>query len=205
MGKKIEMIGNKYGRLTVIEEAPSQHGHAMWICKCDCGNTTHPIGGSDLRNGKVQSCKCLHNELVSKKMTKHKMKETRLYRIWTNMRARCRFPSVPCYGSYGGRGVTVCEEWQHDFLAFHSWAMANGYADDLTLDRKDTNGPYRPDNCRWVSRKAQANNLRKNVVLDINGEKHTMAEWADISGIKYTTIYQRRLRGWADDDLLKPV
>lgn len=205
MGKKIEMIGNRYGRLVVIERAPSQHGHAMWICKCDCGSVTHPIGGSDLRGGEVQSCGCLHKEFLAKARTSHGMKGTRLYRIWQNMKNRCQTPSVPCYETYGGRGITVCEEWQHDFLPFHSWAMANGYADDLTLDRKDSNGNYCPENCRWVSRKAQANNFRKNVILEINGEKHTIAEWADISGIKYTTIYQRRLRGWTDDDLLKPV
>ena len=205
MGKKIEMIGRRFGRLVVIREGSSTNGHAMWICNCDCGNETNPIGGSDLRNGKVQSCGCLHKELLSEARTTHGMKGTRIYRIWRDMKSRCQLTSVPCYETYGGRGITVCEEWLHEFSAFYNWAMVNGYAEDLTLDREDNDGPYCPDNCRWVSRKRQANNLRKNVVITINGESHTLAEWADISGIKYMTIYQRRLRGWADADLLKPI
>ena len=203
MGKKIDLTGQRFGRLVVIEEAPSRKGSAMWICKCDCGNITKAIRGSDLRNGKVMSCRCLHNELVSAKMTKHKMKNTRLYRIWGNMKSRCNIPSVPCYDVYGGRGIKVCDEWQHDFLVFREWALSNGYADDLTLDRKDVNGDYCPDNCKWATRREQANNLRKNVEIEIDGESHTIAEWSRISGLKYSTIYQRYLRGWTGKHLLE--
>lgn len=205
MGEKIPMIGNRYGRLVVIEEAPSRNGAAMWICKCECGNTTKPITGSDLRSGKVQSCKCLHNELLSQKMKKHGETKTRLHRIWQNMKRRCDTPSVGCYDVYGGRGIKVCEEWLHDYPAFRDWALANGYADDLSIDRIDPDGNYCPENCRWATTKEQSNNLRKNIVVEINKEKHTLAEWSRISGIKYLTLYQRYLRGWNGEDLLKKV
>lgn len=205
MGKKISLLDNRYGRLIVTEEAPSRNGKAMWICKCDCGNITKPIIGSDLRSGKVQSCGCLHNNLLSQRRKVHGENKTRLHRIWQNMKRRCDTPTVPCYDVYGGRGIKVCDEWIHDFTAFREWALANGYADNLTIDRIDPNGNYEPSNCKWSTRKGQSNNLRKNVTVEIKGEKHTLAEWSEISGIKYTTIYQRYMRGWHGKELLKKV
>lgn len=205
MGRKIDMLGKRFGRLVVIEEAPSRNNKAMWVCKCECGNITHPVGGGDLRSGKVSSCGCLHNELLSATMKKHGQKNTRLYRIWQNMKNRCRNSNVPCFDVYGGRGIKVCKEWDEDFMSFYNWAMDNGYNDNLTIDRIDVNGDYCPENCKWSTTKEQSNNLRKNVIVEINGEKHTLAEWSQISGIKYFTIYQRYLRGWSGSHLLDQV
>lgn len=205
MGKKIEMMGKRFGRLVVIEEAERHiSGHARWICKCDCGNTTTPIIGDDLRSGKTRSCGCLHKEQLSDVRKKHGLKRTRLYSIWQNMKNRCRNENVPCYNAYGGRGIAVCAEWENDFQAFYNWAMLHGYSDDLTIDRIDVNGSYCPDNCRWISVMEQTNNLRKNIVLEIDGETHTIAEWSRISGIKYFTLYQRYLRGWKGHRLIEP-
>lgn len=206
MGKKISLIGNRYGRLVVLEQGPKRSdGVAAWICQCDCGTITVPIRGYDLRSGKTQSCGCLHNELLSKKMKKHGETKTRLHRIWQNMKRRCDTPSVPCYEVYGGRGIKVCDEWLHDYVAFREWALSNGYADNLSIDRIDPNGDYCPDNCRWATMKEQSNNLRKNIVVDIDGETHTLAEWSRISGVKYLTLYNRYLRGWTGSKLIQQI
>lgn len=204
MGKKIQMVGKRFGYLVVTREAPrSAHGIAMWICKCDCGNVTKPIRSGDLRFGKVQSCGCLHKRQLSDMVKKHGLKHTRLYSIWQNMKNRCRNANVPCYATYGGRGISVCDEWKDNFQAFYDWAMESGYSDDLTIDRIDVNGNYCPENCRWMTQKDQSNNLRKNVIVEIESEKHTLSEWSRISGVRYTTLYQRYLRGWTGLRLLQ--
>ena len=143
----------------------------------------------------------------NKNHLKHGKRNTRLYTIWRSMRQRCYNPKTNRYKNYGGRGITVCEEWNNSFTAFHEWATANGYEDNLTLERKDVNGNYEPSNCRWATYKEQANNMSNSVHLTYNGETHTMAEWADITGIKKATIWERLKKGWSIDDALtiKPV
>lgn len=106
------------------------------------------------------------------------------------MKRRCNNPKNNEYKHYGGRGIKVCEEW-FEFSGFYCWAQANGYAEDLTLDRIDVNGNYEPGNCRWVDIKTQENNRTNNVVISFNGESHTRQEWSEITGIKYTTIRNR--------------
>ena len=162
MGKLIDLTGQRFGRLTVIERAedyisPQGIKHVRWCCRCDCGNA-HTVAGLDLRRGKTISCGCFHNELLSARVTSHKKCDTRLYRIWKNMRNRCYDPQNNRYYRYGGRGITVCEEWLHDFKAFYDWAMANGYQDDLSIDRIDNDKGYSPDNCRWETAKEQNRN-----------------------------------------------
>lgn len=125
----------------------------------------------------------------------HGKEPQRLYYAWSNMRKRCYQKQNAKYKSYGGRGVKVCSEWLHSFPAFRDWAIANGYKDNLTIDRIDTNGDYEPSNCRWVTQKIQQNNRRNNHPIEFNGETHTMAEWAEITGIPYHTIKYRVKRG----------
>lgn len=121
--------------------------------------------------------------------TIHGMKKTRIYKSWERIKRRCNNPKT--YKNYGGRGIKVCDEWSKDFMAFYEWAMANGYRDDLTIDRIDVNGNYEPNNCRWVTMKEQENNRRNNHHITYNGETHTIAEWGDILNIPYKVLLQR--------------
>lgn len=136
---------------------------------------------------------------------KHGKSKSRLYGCWHDMKQRCSNPSRTNHKHYKNKGIIVCEEWRNDFQAFHDWAMANGYADNLTLDRIDNNGNYEPSNCRWATPKEQENNRSNNVYLTINGETKPLAQWATENGLKYCTVEKRYLRGKRGADLIKPV
>lgn len=121
---------------------------------------------------------------------KHGMTGTRIYNIWKDMKKRCYCKSRKDYSRYGGRGITVCKEWQ-EFIPFYNWAMNNGYTDNLTIDRIDVNGNYEPSNCRWVTTKEQANNKRNNHFVAFNGETMTIAQCGKKIGMCENTIRKR--------------
>lgn len=156
-----KMLGKRFGRLTVIAEAPERKcGQSCWVCQCDCGNITAPILGSNLRRGHTKSCGCLK--------TKHGKYNSRLYAVWHGMKKRCYCKTDHAFKNYGGRGIKVFDEWKESFSEFEKWAFSNGYDETAkqgkcTLDRIDVNGNYEPSNCRWVDMKAQQNNRRNNV------------------------------------------
>jgi len=195
------LIGQKFGRLTVIRFAGKSKYHiACWLCECDCGNVI-TTRGSCLKNGSAQSCGCLRKENALKACTTHGLsggrnQPKRIYRIWRNMKSRCSNPKTPKYKNYGGRGITVCSDWL-TFENFYNWAMANGYRDNLTIERIDNDGDYCPENCKWATYKEQALNSRQNHIISYEGKSKTLKEWAAILGMKYTTLEARLNQyGW---------
>lgn len=132
-------------------------------------------------------------------MVKHGLYHTKLHGVWNNMKQRCVNPNHIAYPNYGGRGITVCKEWQ-EFLPFYLWSMEHGYADGLSIDRIDNDLGYSPENCRYVSRTVQNNNNRRNIHITANGKTMTLPEWARILHIKQTTLYRRYVvKGWSGD------
>lgn len=176
-----------------------------WVMLCPCGSEF--IAQPSDSNGLCRKCamKKLGQSMVQHGESQRAgEKHTRLYNIWLCMRARCSNPRNPNYKHYGGRGVSVCPEWDN-YKTFSEWAKNNGYADSLTIDRVDVNGNYCPENCRWVTVKEQQNNKRNNHLVEIDGVVHTISEWATIAKINPTTI-RRRLKTWeAREAVFAPV
>lgn len=154
--KIIDLKGKTFGKWFVLEYA----GQSKWKCRCECGVVAE-IDSYSLRSGNSQSCGCYHKEVASNTHKKHGYTGTRLYRIYYKMKERCYRPSNDNYKWYGGRGITICNDWLHSFQSFSDWSMANRYSDDLTIDRIDTDKNYCPENCRWITIQEQQKNKRK--------------------------------------------
>lgn len=196
-------IGKRYGLLVVESFSHRDHRNKKhYKCICDCGNIT--IARSDTLNKKdcIRSCGCIGIQKLKEMSTKHNQSRTRLYKIWASMKVRCNRKTAINYYLYGGRGIKVCNEWSNDFEKFREWSLANGYADDLTIDRINTNGDYEPLNCRWATYKEQANNRRNNTLITYNNETHTMREWGRITGVGGDNIYNRLQDGWSIEKAL---
>lgn len=195
----------RFGRLFVLGRQARESKVAYWRCRCDCGKTA-VVRGSSLRSGHTKSCGCLHNELSSRRATEqntsHGESKTRLYSIWFDMRKRCENEKHWAFKRYGGRGITVCEEWRA-YEQFSAWAKNNGYAENLTIDRIDNSMEYSPANCRWVDRTTQARNRSSNVTYTHNGKTLTIPEWSELTGITPSTLYSRLTRyGWTVEKAL---
>lgn len=205
------LIGIKFNRLTVIDKAerPKNYKdrHSFWLCECECGNSI-TISRNRLVTGHTKSCGCLkleHAEYMGSKNKKHGLRTSRIYEVWKNMSRRCNNPEDSAYVYYGERGISICDEWSGEIglLNFYNWALANGYRDDLTIDRINSNGNYEPSNCRWTDMGTQNRNKNNNIKIIINGVSFdSLKDVAKHYGVSYNTVYGRHKRGLKGFDLV---
>ena len=205
MAKKFNLVGQTFGRLTVIMATDQRkNGYVLWLCKCECQNEVLVRTG-DLTSFNTQSCGCYKRERTCEAHTIHGesgSNRTLLYRVWSSMLNRC---SDKTQKNYGGRGIKVCEEWRA-FIAFRDWALEHGYRKGLEIDRIDNDGDYCPENCRWVTHSDNQRNTRRTRWETINDKTKSLAEWCEINSMSYEVVYQRLVRGWnVVDALTTPV
>ncbi|MEV5703041.1 AP2 domain-containing protein [Streptomyces anthocyanicus] len=193
--QRIDIQGQRFGRLVVLSEAGRKGRKVAWLCQCDCGKTTRTTG-TLLRTGQSKSCGCTHGGHNAT----HRMTGSRLYGTWKNMLNRTTNPNTKGYTYYGGRGITVCERWRK-FENFYA-DMGPTFRDGLSLDRIDSNGNYEPANCRWVDLPEQNRNKRSNVHLTLHGHTLIMSAWAEKLGIPYSRLAYRVSKGWPHERAL---
>ena len=188
MGRKfIDLTGERFGKLVVVSFDHRHNSRSYWNCICDCGGS-RIVSIDHLRNGEIIDCGCYKKHISHHQ--KHGMYNHRLYGIWSMMKERCFNSKRREYHRYGGRGITVCPEWL-DSKTFIEWALSNGYSDELTLDRIDNDGNYCPQNCRWISKKAQGQNRGNNRLITYDGKTKTITQWAEYSGLPYYILKKR--------------
>lgn len=191
--KEVNLIGQTFGRLTVIEKHTerSKNGKALWIVKCSCGNSEpFKINSGTMKSGNTTSCGCLRREATRNKFRKHGMHGSPEYWTWVDISRRCYTKTFKQYKDYGGRGIKMSDEWRDSFEAFYR-DMGPKPSPQHSIDRKDNDGDYCKENCRWTTKGVQANNTRANVYYEINGEKLTIAQMADKFDMPYSTMRTR--------------
>lgn len=198
----VDLTGQKFGRLTVIERAENKGSQTYWKCRCDCGNVC-VVNAYSLKTNHTKSCGCFREKFA----VVHGKYKTKIYRIWSAILQRCLNPNVLNYARYGGRGITMYPEWINNFQAFYDYvSKLEHYGEKgYSLDRIDNNGNYEPDNLRWADAKTQARNTRRNVFVEYKGVKMTLAEVAELSEIKIITLWKRYQRGDIGERLFRPV
>lgn len=209
-GYKENLVGQVFGRLTLLERHVDEKKKTYYLCECNCEHKIRKLIRVDgIKSGAVVSCGCYNNEIVKKlsmNNATHGMSKTRLYGIFNGMKTRCYNINEPSYKDYGARGVTICDEWLQDYMNFHGWAMSNGYAATLSIDRIDVNGNYEPINCRWITEAEQKDNKTTTVWIDIDGVTKTCRQWDREYELPKGTVYQRyRVLGLRGKELIFPV
>lgn len=189
MSKFIDLTGQKFGRLIVIDsEGKDKWGQYKWLCKCDCGNYVK-VGGCCLRRGTSRSCGCLSKEKVIERSIIHKMSKSLEYQIWGGMKARCLNKNNKSYQNYSGRGIKVCDRWLNSFENFYK--DMGKKPKGKSIDRIDNSKGYYKENCKWATRKEQMRNTRINKMITYKGKTLCVAEWAGKLDMEYMTLYMR--------------
>lgn len=190
------LIGQRFGRLVVLErDYHKQHPAetSRWLCQCDCGKITSALS-NNIQRGITTSCGCLReeNRTTANRKFAPEEQETmrRLYTVWRNMLSRCENSADQSYHQYGGRGITVCDDW-HDSIVFRRWAIETGWQDGLTIDRIDCDGNYDPSNCRWTTPLMQANNRRNSIFVAENLSLKDYCRENDLNDRDYNRIRNR--------------
>lgn len=200
--KLINLVGERYGRLLVIEKADSLKGHVRWLCKCDCGNECI-VHGSALKSGNTTSCGCYKRENAKALYSSVRQNDKRLYAVWNGIKQRCTNENNKSFHDYGGRGIKMDPEWANHYEAFYDWAIKSGYKDGMEIDRIDNDGDYCESNCRFVSRDVQANNKRNVKLYTIDGVTKSLPQWCVEYGQEYFFVRQRVYTlGWSIEDAL---
>jgi hypothetical protein len=202
MAKTLDLTGQVFGRLTALSRI-DKPGESKWLCRCECGNIKE-VFARKLTRKATQSCGCLHREMVGARFATHRMSESPEYRVWAGMKRRCYAPKAPHYECYGGRGITVCDQWLNSFESFYQ-DMGPRPSARHSIDRIDVNGNYEPGNCRWATIKQQRRNTRSTTFVQYMGKEMCIAEAAELSGIRVGTLHSRLWRGWPSQDLFLPL
>lgn len=206
MGRKvIDLTGKRNGFLTIQKYLRTEKRGAVWSVLCDCGNQFETLSTVFQKGKRIHcgpGCKARFPDRDPLSLNSHHGESrTRLHIIWTGMKQRCSDGAHPSRKYYYDRGIQVCEEWFESYIVFREWALANGYADDLTLDRKDVNGDYTPDNCRWATPVQQARNKTNSILLEFNGVTKHIHDWAEELGLSRHTLIQRYKKGKSVEDI----
>ena len=207
--KALDLINKQFGKLLVLQRHPENNkfGKSRWICKCSCG-TEITVDSGNLTSGHTRSCGCLVTEHCKTKLkashSSHGLSKTPEYETWLAIRKRCHDESAKDYYRYGGRGIAVCERWRESFEAFYQ-DMGPRPSPDHSIDRKDNNAGYSPNNCRWATKEEQANNRSTNVTYLIDGESLTLAQIARLHQLNPATIKKRLKCGKTITEAIEPV
>jgi len=200
--KAIDLTGEYCNGMKILGlKGKSKSGDNLWYFQCVCGKT-HYASATHLNRGKVKSCGCIKNDLIGKANSTHGKNGEPTYAVWKTMKSRCNNPNNKKYKRYGARGIKVCSEWEKSFLSFHEWAMSNGYAKGLSIDRIENNGNYEPKNCRWVNNGIQSRNRSNNRIIEYKGVSKCLSEWSRLTGLGHKTISSRIKRGWTIEEAL---
>ena len=194
--RSVDITGIRVGCLTAEKYLGTDGRRAVWLIRCECGNTKQMISQS-FKNGDAFSCGCRTSEwkrrnglVIGAKMATHRMSKHPAYAVWRSLTDRCRLPTNKAWDNYGARGITVCTRWQESFQNF--WEdMGDTYEKGLSLDRIDNNQGYSKENCRWTTRRVQARNTRRNRTIDTPKGPMLVVEAAEVSGINVTTLLYR--------------
>lgn len=193
-----DLTGKAFGRLTVIRYYGVKP--TRWLCQCECGEQCVTQSGHLIQKHST-SCGCFRTIASASSHTVHGMSDSTEYRIWVDMRRRCTDSTRPGFKSYGGRGIAVCERWGNSFAAFYE-DMGPRPSSAYSVERKNNNLGYSPDNCKWATSHEQLRNTRRNRRLTLNGITMCVTDWATQTGMSSKTIYKRLTIGWSIEDAL---